>query len=648
MDKIKRLKKILSLMFIILMVAGFLLLLYDFKDAILDAIKIKSWDPVQQRFTEYGFWSIFFISLTQALSILLTVIPGSPIQILAGLSIGTALGFLACVIGIYLGNLTIYLLVRKFGRNTEAFYENRELDEMEKIAAQRGKRFFTQFIFALYLIPVIPYGLIAYLGAKSKMKYPRFFLVTTIASAPSVLLSIFLGKLLADTNITTTIILIVVFVILTAGVTRHHKAIVKYLTNRPVKDMAYFQASVRKPNPLLYTVVYLIVKLFIHPKVRVKVNLNGVKKIKGPYILVYNHPSKLDFTYAVGSLFPVKVNTMVAYYYFCNYRLGRLIHRGGGFPKFLYHPDMSSIRSIKKIIKNNGIMAIAPEGRLSAYGCLESLAPATEKLIKHMGVPVVLGKINGAYLAFPKWSKNIRRGRVEINFELALTSEEIARMSAEEIEAFLYQKLDYDDFKWNEEKRIYYKGKRFAEGLEHILYYCPVCHQEFTTQTKDDHLFCTHCGTDVVLNHYYEFESDNPQIPKNIRDWYLFQKEVERENIEAENYQLSDNVILKFPDPQGKGFSPVGSGKATLNHQGVLYQGTVHGEEKEILFKIENIPAILFGINEDFEIYHDNTLYYFVPENIRSCVKWSVVAEQIYNKYVKEKENGKRTNTEDQ
>ncbi|NLD25894.1 MAG: hypothetical protein GX661_00885 [Acholeplasmataceae bacterium] len=648
MSKIKRLKKILSIIFIILMVASFLLLLYDFRDVIIEAIKIKSWDPIKQRFADFGFWSIFFISLTQALSILLTVIPGSPIQILAGISIGPVLGFIACLIGIFLGNLTIYLLVRKFGHNTDAFYENKDLDEMEKLAAKRGNRFFTQLLFVLYLIPVIPYGLIAFLGAKSKMKYPRFFLVTTFSAIPSVLLSIYLGRLLTDSDSVTMIILIVIFVLLTVMVTRHHKSIIKYLTNRPIKDMAYFQAGVRKPNPLLYAAVWVIVKLFFHPRVRVKINRNGVKKLKGPYILIYNHPSKLDFTYSISPLFPRRINAMVAYYYFCDYRLGRLIHAGGGFPKFLYHPDLSSIRSIKKIMKRNGIMAIAPEGRLSAYGCLESLAPATEKMIKRMGVPVVMAKITGAYLAFPKWSKYIRRGRVEVIFEQVLTTEEIDQMSTEEIENLLYQKLDYDDFKWQEERKIYYKGKKFAEGLEHILYYCPVCGQEYTTQTKDDHLFCTNCHTDILLNHYYEFETNRPEIPKNIRDWYLLQKQIERKNIEAEDYKLTSNVILKFPDSQGRGFSEVGSGKATLDKHGVTYQGTINGEEKEIFFKIENIPAILFGVNEDFEIYHDNTLYYFVPENIRSCAKWSVVAEQIYNKYVKEKENGKRTNTEDQ
>ena len=203
---------------------------------------------------------------------------------------------------------------------------------------------------------------------------------------------------------------------------------------------------------------------------------------------------------------------------------------------------------------------------------------------------------------------------MEIEYNMALTAEEIKNLSVDEIEAKLYEILDYDDFKWQEEKQVYYKGKKFAEGLEHILYYCPQCHSEYTTQTKDDHLFCTHCGLDVKLNNYYQFETDNPNVPKNIRDWYLLQKSIERKNIENEDFTLSSKVRLKFPDPEGKGFKEVGAGEALMNSKGVIYQGTINGKKQEVIFKIENIPAILFGVNEDFEIYHNETLYYFIQK----------------------------------
>jgi len=93
---------------------------------------------------------------------------------------------------------------------------------------------------------------------------------------------------------------------------------------------------------------------------------------------------------------------------------------------------------------------------------------------------------------------------------------------------------------------------------------------------------------------------------------------------------LTSNVLLKQPDPKGLGFTVVGSGIATLSEEGIRYKGTINNEQKDILFKLENIPALPYGVGENFEIYHDQTLYYFIPENIRHNAKWSIVEEQMY------------------
>ena len=45
------------------------------------------------------------------------------------------------------------------------------------------------------------------------------------------------------------------------------------------------------------------------------------------------------------------------------------------------------------------------------------------------------------------------------------------------------------------------------------------------------------------------------------------------------------------------------------------------------MFTLEQVYRILFGAGEDFEIYDGKELYYFVPENKRSCVMWYMVSE---------------------
>ncbi|MDD4077709.1 MAG: hypothetical protein PHT03_07020, partial [Bacilli bacterium] len=149
---------------------------------------------------------------------------------------------------------------------------------------------------------------------------------------------------------------------------------------------------------------------------------------------------------------------------------------------------------------------------------------------------------------------------------------------------------------------------------------------------------CNHCKVTVTLDYYYQFNASDPQIPRNIPEWYEWQKEYERTKITDKAYRLETKVTLKLPDPNGKGMKTVGSGTTVLTHEGVTYRGTINNEEKEILFKIQNLPAIPFGVKEDFEISHHNTLYYFIPDDIRVCVKWSLVGEQLYYQY-KESEN---------
>lgn len=141
--------------------------------------------------------------------------------------------------------------------------------------------------------------------------------------------------------------------------------------------------------------------------------------------MIYNHPSFFDWAFAFAPLYPRRVNAIMNYYYFCNYRLGTLLNKIGAFPKYLFQPDISAVKNIKRVIKNGGIVGIAPEGRLSPHGRMESITAATAKLLKNLGVPVILAKINGAYFSYPKWAKTYRRGRVDVNYRELFDAERI-------------------------------------------------------------------------------------------------------------------------------------------------------------------------------------------------------------------------------
>ena len=58
----------------------------------------------------------------------------------------------------------------------------------------------------------------------------------------------------------------------------------------------------------------------------------------------------------------------------------------------------------------------------------------------------------------------------------------------------------------------------------------------------------------------------------------------------------------------------------------MVYEGTINGEKVKKDFPIRNMCMLMYGAGEDFEIYEKDTIYYFVPDELRSCVKWHVAS----------------------
>lgn len=492
------------------------------------------------------------------------------------------------------------------------------------------------------LLPVLIVGLVIFLAVYLTIKHKKSIInhimnrsirATIIWLIPLLILCIVDAYLLIKHKYLTCGIMFLVIIGYVLCYMIFDPKVAKYFTKKKMND--FKNDIVLNQNNFLWWFMYFILKTLFHRKVNLKVDKNNIEKFENPSIIVFNHCSAIDFINILPNVYPQKVNVVAAYYYFCNYHLGRLLNKYGVFPKFLYQPDISALKNMHKVIRNGNILFLSPEGRLSAYGEMESYIPSTVKFLKKEKCDVYIAKSYGAYFTKPKWAKNYRKGRVDLKFEKIFTKEQLETLSIEQIYFILHEKLYYNEYDWMEKEKVAFKGRKFAEGLEHILYICPVCKKEYTYKSKGNTMTCSHCKTKVKLNKYYQFESENYQIPKNIRDWYVFQKDLELQNIQDPNYKLQTNVTLKLPDPKGNGFSVVGKGVCTLTHQGINYKGTISGEDKDILFPLDTMPALPFGVREDFEIYHDQTLYYFIPDNIRKCVKFSVVEEQMYELYRK-------------
>lgn len=225
-----------------------------------------------------------------------------------------------------------------------------------------------------------------------------------------------------------------------------------------------------------------------------------------------------------------------------------------------------------------------------------------------------------------------RKGRIDVSSKILLTKEEIENNDIQYIKNKLNNAMQYNDYKWNKKEKIEYKGKNLLKGVTNILYLCPHCKKEFTLCTDKNEIHCNNCGTTYTMDNYYSFNKNEEDIT-DINDWYKLQIKTEKEKIiNNPNYFIQTEVTLKMPHTNNGKLKKVGNGICILNKNELIYTGNINNENIVKTFKIENIPALPFGCNEDFEIYADNTFYYFAPtKNKQQCSKWSIYAEVAHN-----------------
>ena len=87
-------------------------------------------------------------------------------------------------------------------------------------------------------------------------------------------------------------------------------------------------------------------------------------------------------------------------------------------------PEIGVIEAVRQVLRRlgagNGVI-IYIEGERSWDGKLQPPRLGTVRVALKAGVPVVPCRIDGAYDAWPRWDRKIKRERIRIEFRPALT-----------------------------------------------------------------------------------------------------------------------------------------------------------------------------------------------------------------------------------
>ncbi len=132
----------------------------------------------------------------QLLQIFVAFIPGEPVELLLGYIWGPWLGMLTCLVGIFIGTLTIFLLVRRLGMRFVRKIVG--TDDLTKYKFLSDKNKVELTVFILFFIPGTPKDALTYIAPIAPISPMKYLLIATFARIPSIITSTLLGDSIAD------------------------------------------------------------------------------------------------------------------------------------------------------------------------------------------------------------------------------------------------------------------------------------------------------------------------------------------------------------------------------------------------------------------------------------------------------------------
>lgn len=139
----------------------------------------------------------WFLNFVQVISI---VIPAMPVQLAAGLSCGTGVGFLVSYSASVVANLLVFLYAKRFSVALSMLAENHpKLGKfLNYLKSSPNAAYYTMLAF---LTPGLPNGIVPYAAANAAVP-PKSFVLALLAALPvPTLLTCYAGSLMAQGNV---------------------------------------------------------------------------------------------------------------------------------------------------------------------------------------------------------------------------------------------------------------------------------------------------------------------------------------------------------------------------------------------------------------------------------------------------------------
>ena len=280
-----------------------------------------------------------------------------------------------------------------------------------------------------------------------------------------------------------------------------------------------------------------------------KINTEALNE-KNPALYLMNHSSFIDLEIAATLLYPKPFNIVCTNDGFVGKEW--LMRKIGCIPAKKFITDLSLVKDILYSLKElKSSVLLYPEASYSFDGTETPIPESLAKTVKSLGVPVVMIKTEGAFARDPLYNMlQKRKVNVSAIMEYILSPDQIKEMTIAEIDNVLKKHFTFDNFKWQQDNDIVISEIFRADGLNRVLYKCPVCGKEGCMEGKGTELSCKACGKVWELTETGRLKSkDGENKFTHIPDWYKWERDCVKQEILEGRYMLDVPVkILMHTD----------------------------------------------------------------------------------------------------
>ena len=392
-----------------------------------------------------------------------------------------------------------------------------------------------------------------------------------------------------------------------------------------------------RPSFLLATVIRILAIFDLLPT-RFSYTWEGKEKLKKkePCLILMNHSSFIDLKIASRIFYPQTYGIVCTSDGFVGFGMSLLMRLIGCIPTQKFVTDVGLIRDMETVLKKKKkSILMYPEASYSFDGTATPLPRKMGVLLKKLGVPVVTVITEGAFARDPLYNcLQKRKVKVSAKVKVLATAEELKTMTVSQLDDLLDEAFGFDNFKWQQENGIVIDEPFRADGLNRILYRCPHCGAEGKTEGKGTKLTCHGCGKVYTLTETGFLEAeDGDSAFTHIPDWYSWQRQQVRKELEEGTYRLETDVQIGMMVDY-KAIYMVGSGKLIHDAEGFRLtgcDGRLSYSQGPLSCYSAYADYYWYEIGDMICIGNQDVLYYCFPQKAGDVVaKTRLAVEELY------------------